>query len=123
MGLNNVTSFAIGGAAAAGPLTMNQVWLSSQNTTAILYTVPSGKYFKGYIGHNGQYYPKVNGIVIHSYWNNAITETNANAGTATDIILCAGTTVQASSNNGNYLMILGVEYDIPTSGISSGVNL
>lgn len=121
MGLNTSTSFASGGAATAGPVSMTQIWLSSQNTTAILYTVPSGKYFKGYIGHNSSYYPKVNGIVIHSYWNTAVTDTQANAGSATDIILCAGSTVQASSANGNYLMVLGVEYDIPTSGITSGI--
>jgi len=120
MGLNTSTSFATGGAASAGPVAMTQIWLSSQNTTAILYTVPSGKYFKGYVGHSYNSYPKVNGVAIHSYWNNAFTDNYASAA-SNEIILCAGSTVQASNNNGNWLLVLGVEYDIPTSGTTSGI--
>ena len=85
---------------------MNQIWIGSQSTSAIVYTVPSGKYFKGYIGHNSSPYVKVNGVQIHNYWNNAFLSSNeANAGTE-EVVLVAGSPVAAGYSNGNWLMVL-----------------
>ena len=124
MGLTNVSSFASGGAAGGGPISMTQVWIGAQSTAAIVYTVPAGKYFKGYIGHNSTVYVKVNGQQIHNYWNNAYVGSSSEANAANgEVILVAGSTVAAGYSNGNWLMVLGVEYDIPVSGTSSGVNL
>jgi len=118
MGLNASTSFATGGAAAAAPVTMTQIWINASNTTAIQYTVPAGKYFKGFVGHNSSQSFQINGISTHGYFNNAMFANTASGAGTYDIVLAPGTTVNAAASS-NALYIHGCEYDIPTSGLSS----
>jgi hypothetical protein len=113
MGLNTSTSFATGGAAAATPISFTQVWINLNNSTAIAYTVPAGKYFKGYIGHNSSQNFAVNGVSVHSYFNNAAFATNSYSAWF-DIILAPGSTVNATTSS-NQLFIHGCEYDLEAS--------
>ena len=119
MGLNTSTSFATGGASGASPIEITQVWINLSNSTAIAYTVPAGKYFKGYIGHNSSQTFAINGVAVHAYFNNAAFS-NQSYGNAAwySIILAPGSTVAATTSS-NQLYIHGCEFDIPDSGLTS----
>lgn len=113
MGLNTSTSFATGGASGASPIEITQVWINLSNSTAIAYTVPAGKYFKGYIGHNSSQRFQVNGVMVHGYFNNAAFSTNSYSAWF-EIVLAPGSTVNAQSSS-NELFIHGCEYALPIS--------
>lgn len=104
---------------AAAKVGMTQVWISLNNSTAIAYTVPAGKYFKGYIGHNSSQTFAINGVAVHAYFNNAAFS-NQSYGNAAwySIILAPGSTVAATTSS-NQLYIHGCEFDIPDSGLTS----
>ena len=116
---DNTSSGSSTGAATAAKVGMTQIWKSVANTTAVQYTVPDGKYFKGYVGHNSSQYFRINGVDVHAYFNNAAFSNNSYGNAAWfSIILAPGTTVAAASNS-NHLYIHGCEFDIPDSGLNS----
>ena len=113
------TSSGSTGAATAAKVGMTQIWKSVANTTAVQYTVPEGKYFKGYVGHNSSQTFAINGVAVHAYWNNATFGNNSYPNAAWhSIILAPGSTVAATTSS-NHLYIHGCEFDIPDSGLNS----
>lgn len=113
------TSSGGGGATTAAKVGMTQIWKSVANTTAVQYTVPDGKYFKGYIAHNSSQTFAINGVAVHAYFNNAGFSNNSYGNAAWfSIILAPGTTVAATTSS-NHLYIHGCEFDIPDSGLTS----
>ena len=118
MGLTTQSFAAAGAAAGAAPVGITQIWINASNTTAIQYTVPAGKYFKGFVGHNGSQSFQINGVSTHGYFNNAMFANTASGAGTYDIVLAPGTTVNAAASS-NALYIHGCEYDLPSSGLSS----
>lgn len=113
------TSSGSTGTTAAAKVGMTQIWKSVANTTAVQYTVPDGKYFKGYVGHNSSQTFRINGVDVHAYFNNAAFSNNSYGNAAWySIILAPGTTVAATTSS-NHLYIHGCEFDIPDSGLTS----
>ena len=117
MGLNNVQSFAEGAAAAAPDnyrkaTTMVMVAASSGNN--VIYTVPSGKMFRGYPSHSQYNYPiKINDVPIWQFYNyNQGRYYNSTNGTADMKVFeaPAGTVFKSSSSGGYY--VYGWEYDV-----------
>ena len=84
------------------------VAVSSTSTSAI-YTVPSGRYFRGWIGgSSGQYGIKVNGATImENLGNNNLPQPQG-----INVTLYAGTTIKANGGSSK-AWIVGVEYANP----------
>ena len=100
---------------AASTIAAVTIWKSVPNSTAIQYTVPAGKYFKGYVGHSASQRFKINGQYTRTYYN--LGRQGNESRHSADHILGPGTTVQAETSS-NMLMIYGIELPLPTSANS-----
>lgn len=101
--------------ASASTITATTIWKTVPNSTAIQYTVPEGKYFKGFVGHESSQRFKINGQITKTYYNDARHGTSSRH--SADHILGPGTTVQADTSS-NELLIYGIELPLPTSANS-----
>ena len=104
-----------GGGSAASSITATTIWKTVPNSTAIQYTVPEGKYFKGFVGHESSQRFKINGQITKTYYNDARHGTSSRH--SADHILGPGTTVQAETSS-NELLIYGIELPLPSSANS-----
>ena len=100
---------------AAATITATTIWKTVPNVTSIQYTVPEGKYFKGYVGHSSSQRFKINGQYTRTYYN--LGRQGNESRHSADHILGPGTTVQAETGS-NMLMIYGIELPLPTSANS-----
>ena len=101
--------------AAEATITATTIWKTVPNSTAIQYTVPDGRYFKGFVGHSSTQRFKINGQYTRTYYNDA--RAGSSGRDSGDHILGPGTTVQAETSS-NTLMIYGIELPLPTSANS-----
>lgn len=80
----------------------------SSTSTSTFYTVPSGKYFKGWVGcDKGQYGMKVGDATIMMNMNN----NNLPQPQGINITLFAGQTIRANGGSST-AWIVGVEYNL-----------
>ena len=121
MGLTNVSSFAPcssgGSVVALAEKPTGTVMVVSSSNNQVIYTVPAGKYFKGYIIHYYyDYPPKLNDVYLTHYINLDRTEAYYSSGTMMHFILYAGDSVKAGSynqNNTQYgLKVIGSEFNL-----------
>ena len=79
----------------------------STSSSSVAYTVPSGRYFKGWIGcTSGQYGMKVgSATIMKNVGNNNLPQPQG-----IDITLYAGQTVQTAGSG--EVWVVGVEYNI-----------
>ena len=84
---------------------------ASSNTSTTLYTVPSGRYFKGWVGcTSGQYGMKIgDATIMKNDSSNSIPQPQG-----INITLFAGQTVGRGSTSTSYgtAWVVGVEYNI-----------
>ena len=118
MGLTNSVSFAAGSSAAAAsnyekPSGSVVAWSDSNNET--LYTVPSGKYFKGHIIHREyQYPPEINNNQLFKYINIDENSDSYNNYMSHEFRLYAGDVIKsgASGQGSGGTKVQGVEFDL-----------
>ena len=73
----------------------------------ILYTVPTGRRFKGHMWTNQQdYYGTINGANMHTTYGSSYYSKRP-----LPIELAAGDVVKASPQNSDYTMLQGIEFD------------
>ena len=103
MGLNAQTA-----AGASYEIPVANVAVST-SSSGVAYTVPSGRYFKGWVGGtSGQYGIKVgNATIMKNIGNNNLPQPQG-----IDITLFAGQTV--SRGGSGEVWVVGVEYNIDT---------
>ena len=118
MGLTNSVSFAAGSAAAAAahyekPTASITAW--STSNSQVLYTVPSGKYFKGNIIHTQyQYPPYINDKALYKYINIDENAESYNNYMSHEFRLYAGDVIKSgTSGQGNGgTKVQGMEFDL-----------
>ena len=118
MGLTNSVSFATGSAAAAAahyekPSGSVTAWSDSNNET--VYTVPSGKYFKGHIIHMYHNYPPlINNNTLFKYINIDERDNNYNNYMSHEFRLYAGDVIKTGSSGGGGggTKVQGCEFDL-----------
>ena len=105
MALTKVDSGTTSGTVAAGPKGIAvQVQGSSAN---VLYTVPTGRRFKGHVWTNQpNYYATINGANMHVTYGSSYYSKRP-----LPIELAAGDVVKASPQNSDYTMLQGIEFD------------
>lgn len=105
MALSKVDTGTSSGAAAAAPKGIAvQVQGSAQT---VLYTVPTGRRFKGHLWtNNTSYYGVINGAQMHTGYTSSYYYL-----TPLPIEIGAGDVVKASPTNSDYTMLQGIEFD------------
>tara|TARA_R100001463_G_scaffold94700_2_gene149323 strand:+ start:1218 stop:1520 length:303 start_codon:yes stop_codon:yes gene_type:complete len=85
----------------------SSVHLQEGSTNKVFYTVPDGKFFKGYVGHSSTSNQiKINGKDFFTYTN----ASNSNNTGMAEVILYAGDTL--SSQSGGNFYVHGCLYDL-----------
>tara|TARA_B100001248_G_scaffold232624_1_gene193644 strand:- start:737 stop:1093 length:357 start_codon:yes stop_codon:yes gene_type:complete len=117
MALTQISSSS--SATGGGDTNQKQICASSQTSGAVIYTVPAGKIFVGYAGHEragqGQgYYAEIisadGGIARHYGGFSAFGASQRAIAPSPVLTLLAGTSVK-NQGGSNYCSVMGVESD------------
>lgn len=103
-----LTAVTTGSSSSATPTAPKGIAVMVQGSSAnVLYTVPTGRRFKGHLWTNQQsYYGTINGANLHATYGQSYFSKRP-----LPIELGAGDVVKASPTNSDYTMLQGIEFD------------